>query len=418
MHKLLIGICFSVAGAGVGAGALWLSVRDRLGTRPMDPPANAQEPATVPEEPPRLSHTAAGLTVVRLDTETQARVGLKAEPLLAATRQPEIATYGSLQEDPAHSFTLRAPVAGVLRAAEATNWPDLDQHLDTGVLVGYVEPRLTQTERIDLAARLTQARADAAGAAAALAVAQSSYENKRKLNAEDKAVSDRALEEAQAKVKSEEARLSAATQTVRLLESAELPADQRAARFELRTEQTGQVVESFTRPGEAVEAGQVLLRIVRFDTLLARVEVPIGEPYDESATIARIVVVGDEDRALTGERFGLGDQPRRHNARPHAALSRANCRFGDSPGRCDRGLRAGARRNALRRYDSPQCRDSAPWPAMGVCPGRRRIVRPPRTIRRGAHRRLVVRDLRLSPGRPCSNRRCPGAPLRGAQGPD
>jgi multidrug efflux pump subunit AcrA (membrane-fusion protein) len=244
-----------------------------------------------------------------LETETQARVGLKVEPLLAATRQPEIAAYGSLQENPAHAFTLRAPVAGDLRAAEAKNWPDLNQHLDAGVLVGYVEPRLTQTERIDLAARLAQARADAAEAAAALAVAQSSYENKRKLNAEDKAVSDRALEEAQAKVKSEEARLSAATQTVRLLESAESPADQRAARFELRTEQAGQVVESLARPGEAVEAGQVLLRIVRFDTLLARVEVPVGEPYDESASIARIVVVGNEDRALTGERIGLGISP-------------------------------------------------------------------------------------------------------------
>ena len=40
---------------------------------------------------------------------------MKTEPLTAATRQPETVAYGVLQEDPAQTFTLRAPVAGVLR---------------------------------------------------------------------------------------------------------------------------------------------------------------------------------------------------------------------------------------------------------------------------------------------------------------
>jgi multidrug efflux pump subunit AcrA (membrane-fusion protein) len=305
MQKLLIGICILVIGAVTGAGVLWVSVRDRLAAAPTDPPGGEQEAQAQPGLP-RLSHTPEGETVVRFETEIQQRVGLKTEPLVAATRQPEIAAYGLLQPDPAQSFTLRAPVAGTLRADETANWPGLNQHVDAGVLVGYIEPRLTQTERIDLATRLTQARADAAEAEAALTAAQSSYDGKAKLNAANKAVSDRALEEARAKVQAEEARLNAARQIVRLIESANSTAGDPAARFELRTDQAGEVVEIAARPGEAVESGQVLLRIVRFDTLVARVEVPVGELFDETATSARIVPVGDEERSLSGAAIGRG----------------------------------------------------------------------------------------------------------------
>jgi biotin carboxyl carrier protein len=165
---------------------------------------------------------------------------------------------------------------------------------------------LTQTERLDVATRLMQARADAAEAEAALATARSSFDSKKKLNAENKGVSDRALEEAESKVKSEEARRSAALQIVQLLESAQSVASTSQVRFELRAEQAGEVVEAPARPGEAVEAGQVLLRIVRFDALVARVELPLGQRFDEAASTARIVPVGQEECVLVGQRIGLG----------------------------------------------------------------------------------------------------------------
>ncbi len=307
MHKLVTGICILVLGAGVGATVFWLSVRDRLATVPVDPPPNEREPVATPAEPPRLSHTPEGETVIRFETETQERVGLKVEAVAAATRQPEVGAYGVLQEDPGQSFTMRAPVAGILRTDAGAKWPNINAYVEAGVVVGYIEPRLTQTERIDLAARLTQARADAAEAEAALASAQTSYENKRKLNTDSKLVSDRVLEEAHAKVKSEEARLSAALQIVHLIQSAQASGGEPALRFELRTEQAGEVMDIPASLGEAVEAGQILLRLVRFDALVARVEVPVGQRFDAAAKAARIVVVGDEDRTLVGERIGLGE---------------------------------------------------------------------------------------------------------------
>ena len=118
MHKLVTGICILVLGAGVGATVFWLSVRDRLATVPVDPPPNEREPVATPAEPPRLSHTPEGETVIRFETETQERVGLKVEAVAAATRQPEVGAYGVLQEDPGQSFTMRAPIR---RHASATS---------------------------------------------------------------------------------------------------------------------------------------------------------------------------------------------------------------------------------------------------------------------------------------------------------
>ncbi len=318
MRTVLVAICTLIIGAALGAGGLWLHLRGvpcpktaaeltatPEGTPPRSlgmPPGAGHE--SQPAEPPRLSHNPAGETVVRLDTETQKRVGLKTAALVPATQPSETMAFGILEPDPSQGFTLRAPVAGVLRAADATNWPFVDQPVDAGTLLGYVEPRLTQTERIDLAARLTQARADAAEAEAALATARSSYENKRKLNAEAKAVSDRALEEALTKVKSEEARLAAARQIVQLIESAQSGAEIANTRFELRLGAPGVVVDAPAVPGEAVEAGQILLRTDRFEHLLARVELPIGEPFDHSAGHARIVLAGDPDHPLPGRLIG------------------------------------------------------------------------------------------------------------------
>jgi len=305
MHRWSAIALALVLGVGLGAGALWLGVRQRLAPADSAPRAAGSEPAPPKSDGPRLTYSPEGEPVLRFETETQTRVGLEVTPLVGATRQPEVTAWGVLEEDPARSFTLRAPVAGVLRAAVADQWPDLNAHLDAGTLVGYLVPRLTQTEQLDLVTRLTQTRADAAEAAAALDTARSSYESKKRLNAEDKAVSDRALEEAEARLKSEEARLHAAQEIIRLIESARSAAGSPDTRFDLRSEQPGAVLETPVRPGEAVEAGQVLLRIASFDTLVARVELPVGTRFDEAAAEAAVVPVGDDEQQLVGERIGL-----------------------------------------------------------------------------------------------------------------
>ena len=250
----------------------------------------------------RLERNAAAETVVKLDRQTLERAGIRVEELAGATAEPEVVAYGRLQEDPAAVFVLRSPVAGTLRATEGRAWPAIGDTLADKAVTGLVEPRLTPAEGIALTERLAAARAEAVSAKATAAAARAAWERARTLNADNKNVSDRALQEAEARLKGEEARLQAAEETVRLLEVSL----GRPAAAPLKVARGGQVVEVMAQPGEAVESGQPLLRVVGFDKLLARVDVPAGEPVVPSAATARIVVLGHEERPLRGEHVALG----------------------------------------------------------------------------------------------------------------
>ena len=67
----------------------------------------------------------------------------------------------------------------------------------------------------------------------------------------------------------------------------------------------GEVVEILARPNETIESGQPILRVTRFENLLARVDVPAGETLDRGVTTARIVAAGHEDQPVTGQRISL-----------------------------------------------------------------------------------------------------------------
>jgi len=267
---------------------------------------NRAEAAAEREEPvaalAHIERNAAGETVVKLDRETLERAGIRAEAVAVAEVDPVVVAYGRLQEDPATGFVLRAPVAGMLRAAEGRSWPAVGEELADGAVAGLMEPRLAPAERIALTERLAAARAESAAAQASLTAARAAHERARTLNAENKNVSDRALQEAEARLKGEEARAAAALETARLLEAAL----RQPAATPLTLARGGEVVEVLAQPGEAVEGGQALLRVARFEKLLARVDVPAGDSVAPRVTSARIMALGHEERALPGEAVALG----------------------------------------------------------------------------------------------------------------
>jgi len=264
------------------------------------------EPAGISEaessRPAGVGLTPEGRVAVTIDAATQARIELTVETLAAARHQAQCVAYGTLEEDPSQVFTLRAPTAGILRVSDSGGWPAIGEQVAQGAAVGWIEPRIGPIEQVDLATRIAQARAEAQQAAAELAAARVSYENKKMLNTGQKVVSDRALEEAEAKVKSEEARYRAANETVALVEACQAGGEG-MARPTLRVAQAGEAIAIHARPGEAVEAGQVLLRVARFDQMLARVQLPVGESIDLAIPSARVVPVGFEQLSLPGERI-------------------------------------------------------------------------------------------------------------------
>lgn len=257
------------------------------------------------ESPGKTERVAGEGGVVTLGRETQTRVGLEVEALAGRTLQPELVAYGSLQEDPARSFVLRAPVAGQIRRMPGRAPPGLGDAVADGEVVGLLEPRFGAMERVDLSARLAAARADAAGARATLAAARAGLERTRILNAENKIASDRAVQEAEVRVRSEAARLAALSETVRTLELALTGGVGPASGRALVAERGGEVVEVFAQAGEVVEAGQPIVRLNRLDRLVARIALPVGGAPSAELRRARIVPFGREDLVLTGERIAL-----------------------------------------------------------------------------------------------------------------
>lgn len=254
---------------------------------------------------PKISRTAEGDLIVTIDADSQKRIGLETAALERKTVRPEVEAYGRLQEDPSASFVVRAPIAGILKTSSGRDWPALGESLSDDVSIGVVEPRLAPIEKVDLATRLSDTRAGVDAAEARFNTARLAFERARALNADNKNVSDRAVQEAEAAARAEEAQLAAARRNVSQLEAAMSSQAAGTSPMPLTVARGGEVVEILARPNEAVESGQPILRVTRFDRLLARVDVAAGDIVDPRLRNARIAVVGREDQWITGQRISL-----------------------------------------------------------------------------------------------------------------
>ncbi len=291
--QVALGIGFAAA---LAANIAWAIVSIRHAT---------EKPEEKHEEAKRLTHDEEGNSVLKVDKETQERTALKVQPLEEVSLPPEVRAYGRLQEDPARSFTLRSPVAGVVRRTANRDWPRIGETVADGTELVSVQPRFAPLERVDLQSRLTAAQAETASAAAALEVAQASLDRVRTLNSENKTLSDRSLQEAEAKVKSETARLKAARETAAAVEASLGARAGATGPLSLAVERGGEVVELLAQPGETIESGQPILRVARYDRLLARIALSSGARVPGEVAAARLVPLGLDDRVFAGTRIAM-----------------------------------------------------------------------------------------------------------------
>ena len=270
-------------------------------------PDNDDKPAASTKTP-APARTAAGDPIVRIASEAQQRIGLETRAATAQAIEPEIVAFGRLEEDPSRTFVLRAPVAGSLHFATGRDWPNIGQSLADATVIGTIEPRLATADRIGLTNQLATAQSELSASTASVGAARAAYERTQLLNADNKNVSDRALEDAAARLAAEESRLKAATDTVRLLRQS-LDSAGPTGNTPLTIERGGDVVEIMARPGEAVEPGTPILRVAKLDRLFARVDVPVGEHVPLTVPTARIVAVGYEDTPVLADRVGVAATP-------------------------------------------------------------------------------------------------------------
>lgn len=244
---------------------------------------------------------------LKLDEQLQQHLGIVCEPAKAGSVSPSLRVLGVIEEDPSRTFILRAPLSGFLRAAEA-NWPATGAVLADQALVASLQPRLTPLERFALENQVTEARATVAEIETEQAAADASYESKRKLNEEGKVVSDRQFEEADAKRRLVQAQLTGARakleQLQRQLDAVECGLEP----LPLRVEQGGTVLETLAAPGEAVESGQPLLRILVPGRALARIELPLGNSWTPRGSGTRLAPLAADSAAQ--EATLVGPAPR------------------------------------------------------------------------------------------------------------
>jgi RND family efflux transporter MFP subunit len=252
-------------------------------------------------DPAVVTRTAEGDPLVRIGQEAQARIGLEIATVSSESLQPQLVAYGRLEEDPSRSFVVRSPVAGTLQVPKGTSWPSVGEIVAAGQDLGLIEPRIAPAERISITTQLASARSEVDSAVAAEETARAAYERARVLNADNKNVSDRVVEEARSRLEAERARLRSARTTVGILENSLRASGPAASR--LIVDVGGTVVETMARPGESVEAGLPLLRVSGLDHLVARVDLPVGQNLPASAKVARIVPAGHEREIVQADRI-------------------------------------------------------------------------------------------------------------------
>lgn len=269
----------------------------------------AEEPDTEKEQSPvHISREANGVIVLTLNVETQERIAMKIAAVETKTMQPMVVAHGRIEQDPAGTFALRAPIAGVLRTASGRDWPGVGSALEAGTTLGYIEPRFTPLELADVQSRYMDALADVEEAQADLDASRASFENKSRLNTEGGLVSDRSLEETRARFKSSEARLDAAQQKASLYDSLVKGQGQVSSLFPVQVPESGEVFEVAARPSEVVDSAQLLLRTVRSDTLIVRVSLFVGDFVEPPLVSAQIIVSGMEKSVLDGEPIGIASE--------------------------------------------------------------------------------------------------------------
>jgi len=274
----------------------WLVPRLRAGA--VDSESPATEGASAAGETLTLEVDADGGRVFHVSRDVQRRVGLRTEPLIEAEYQPNVIAYGRTIEDPGAVFTLRSPVAGYLRRANDGAWPGVGEVVTPRAVIGAVHPRLTTIERLDLNARLMQARANVDEFSARLVAAKSSYEHKKSLNNSEKLVTDRAIEAALANVKGEAARLAAAEQSVQMLSDLLSDSGQVNSEWPLVSEGAGVITDVYAHAGEVVEPGQALLKVLDTRRQMASVSVPTGAILAAPPTEATIEIMGLDSRVF------------------------------------------------------------------------------------------------------------------------
>jgi hypothetical protein len=286
--------------AGLLAGAYFVHRRARQG--------EAAEGAAEQANPPRRAE----LGVVKLGAKLAASHGIQDEPAQPIAWSPRRTVYGRVIPNPQATAEVRSPFAGTLRADPEAPWPVPGRLIGANQVLGRVEVRVGPQERLDLEAKLSDARFKQRGAEDVLHVQQDRVARLQKASTSD-GIPRKELDDALvalAEARTQRATAQAAVQlwqgAVTLLAQGNDQA-RTAWSVPLRAPAEGEVTELAARPGTAVEAGGLVARVVDFQRPLVRLDLPAdvltaGPPAEVelTATLPPEMPLGTTESSTSG----------------------------------------------------------------------------------------------------------------------
>jgi len=215
--------------------------------------------------------------VVKLGAKLADALGIEVAAAESITWTKRVAAYGRLLPHPGSGAEVRAAFAGVLRAPPGGGWPKLGECVKAGQVLGWLDIRVGPQERLDLLARLSEARVKQRGAEDVVQVHQ---ERLDRLKGAGAGVSRSELDTAQTQLTEARTQLETATATVKSWQQALDAIDGQGDKKEKTWSQPltapagGEITEVTARPGTVVEPGSVLVRSMDFRVALVRLELP------------------------------------------------------------------------------------------------------------------------------------------------
>jgi hypothetical protein len=213
--------------------------------------------------------------VVKLRPEQVEKAGIGISPVEKTDWRERVVIYGRVVPNPRATAEARAAFAGTLRAGPA-GWPALGARVRTGQVLGFVDVRVGPQERLDLQAKLRESRLREQGAEKVLTIQQ---ERADRLQMAGGSVSRAELDAARVQLAEARTQLAVAQGAVKQWQDALRAIDGKGVqdstwRQPLTVPLDGEVTALPARPGTAVQAGDVVARVVDFRRPLVRLDLP------------------------------------------------------------------------------------------------------------------------------------------------
>jgi multidrug efflux pump subunit AcrA (membrane-fusion protein) len=216
--------------------------------------------------------------LIKLNKKLAESYGIQTEAAKEIEWVPKAAVYGRVVPNPRATTEVRAAFAGRLRSANGGKWPVLASTVKAGDLLGQLEVRVGPQDRLDLQAKLNEARLKQEGARKVVLIQQ---DRVKRFQSAPQSLARSELDAALVALAEAETQYTTTEATVKLYQDAltalEQPIDPKQATWVVPVvaPADGEITELAGRPEMIVEAGSLIAKVVDFRKTLVRVDIPL-----------------------------------------------------------------------------------------------------------------------------------------------